>query len=86
MIIPNTSAVIYNAVPPNEAGKRGSLSSNTVNTEVLSDAITKVIKTDKTFVNAGEIFHNTIYINKQLIGSFRSDPYRKQCPQWYKLY
>ena len=40
MTIPNTSAVIYNAVPPNEAGKRGSLSSNTVNTEVLSDAIT----------------------------------------------
>ncbi len=62
MIIPNTSAVIYNAVPPNEAGKRGSLSSNTVNTEVLPDAITKVIKTDKTFVNAGEIFHNTITI------------------------
>lgn len=62
MIIPNTSAVTYNAVPPNEAGTHGSLSSNTVYTEVLSDAITKVIKTDKTFVNAGEIFHNTITI------------------------
>ncbi len=56
MIIPNTSAVIYNAVPPNEAGKRGSLSSNTVNTEVLSDAITKVIKTDKLLLMPAKSF------------------------------
>lgn len=62
MLIPNQANVTYNAVEPNKPGVPGSLSSNTVNTEVLSDAITKVIHSDKTFAKAGETVHNTVTI------------------------
>lgn len=62
MQIPNQSNVIYNAVIPNEAGTPGSLVSNTVNTEVMSYAVSKVLSCNKTFVKAGEIVHNTVTI------------------------
>ena len=62
MNISNQSNVTYNAVPPNQPGVPGSLTSNIVNTEVLSDAIKKVMTTDKTFAKEGETVHNTITI------------------------
>ncbi len=62
MLIPNQSNVIYNSVAPNKPGVRGSAVSNTVNTEVLTDAITKTMRTDKTFAKEGETVHNTITI------------------------
>ena len=78
MNITNQSNVTYNAVEPNKPGVPGSLTSNTVNTEVLSDAITKVIRTDKTFAKAGETVHNTITITNNsstvLVQTFISNP------------
>ena len=62
MLIPNQSHATYNAVAPNQAGIPGSIASNTVNTEVLSDEITKVITVDKTYAKEGETVHNTVTI------------------------
>lgn len=39
MLIPNQANVTYNAVEPNKPGVPGSLSSNTVNTEVFTASI-----------------------------------------------
>ncbi len=41
-------------MPPNQPGVPGSLASNTVTTEVLSDLIKKVMTTDKTYAKEGE--------------------------------
>ena len=60
--ISNQSNVTYNAVEPGKPGVPGSLASNTVNTEVLSDEITKVFGTDKTNAGKGEKVHNTVTI------------------------
>lgn len=49
-------------MPPNQPGVPGSLASNTVTTEVLSDLIKKVMTTDKTFAKEGETVHNTVTI------------------------
>lgn len=65
MLIQNQSNAIYNAVEPNKAGVRGSITSNTVTTEVLSDMITKVMTSDKTFAKEGETVHNTLTITNQ---------------------
>ena len=62
MIIPNQSNVTYNAVEPNKPGVPGRLASNTVNTEVLTDAITTELRTDKTYAKDGETVHNTVTI------------------------
>ncbi len=62
MNIENRSNVTYNAVEPNKPGVPGSLTSNTVSTEVLSDAITKVMTVDKTNAKAGETVRNTVTI------------------------
>ena len=62
MIIQNQSNVTYNAVPLNQPGIPGSLTSNTVETEVLSDAIKRVMTVDKTFAKEGETVHNTVTI------------------------
>ncbi len=62
MKIFNQSNVTFNAVEPNKPGEPGSVASNTVSTEVLSDAITKVMTTDKTMVKEGENVHNTVTI------------------------
>ncbi len=62
MNITNQSNVTYNAVVPNKPGTPGRLASNTVNTEVLSDVITKVMSSDKTYVKKGETVHNKITI------------------------
>lgn len=62
MNILNQSNVSYNAVEPNKAGVPGSAVSNTVSTEVLTDAITKVMTVDKTSAKAGETVHNTVTI------------------------
>lgn len=62
MNIVNQSNVIYNAVEPNKPGVPGSAVSNAVSTEVLSDAITKVMTADKAYAKAGETVHNTVTI------------------------
>ena len=62
MNITNQSNVTYNAVPPNQPGVPGSLTSNTVSTEVLSDVIKKVMTADKIFAKEGETVHNTVTI------------------------
>ncbi len=62
MLISNQSNVNYNAVAPNQPSAPGSIASNVVNTEVMSDAITKIIHSDKTFAKDGETVHNTITI------------------------
>lgn len=62
MLIPNQSNVTYNAVVPGKVGTPGSLSSNTVNTEVLSYSITKTAVSDKTIAREGEIVHNTVTV------------------------
>ena len=59
MLIPNQSNVTYNAVVHNERTIPGSLASNTVNTEILSYAISKTLSCDKTWVKEGETAHNT---------------------------
>ena len=62
MNISNQSSVTYNVVPPNQSAVPGSLTSNTVITEVLTDAIKKVMTTDKTFAKEGETVRNTVTI------------------------
>lgn len=62
MNISNQSNVTYNAVPPNQPGVPGSLISNTVNTEVLSDEILTEMRSDKTFAKEGETVRNTVTI------------------------
>jgi uncharacterized repeat protein (TIGR01451 family) len=78
MKISNQSNVTYNAVAPNKAGTPGSLASNTVNTEVLSYEISKVISCDKTMATEGETVHNTITITNnsetKLTYTFLSNP------------
>lgn len=62
MNISNQSNVTYNTVAPNKPGVPGSLTSNTVNTEILSDSISKVLSSDKTTVKEGETVHNTVTV------------------------
>lgn len=62
MNIQNQSSVSYNAEAPDKTNVPGSTTSNTVTTEVLTDAITKVITTDKTFAKEGELVHTTVTI------------------------
>ncbi len=63
MKISNQSNVTYNAAEPNNPAVPGSAASNTVITEVLSDAIKKVMTVDKTYAKEGETVHNTVTIN-----------------------
>lgn len=65
MKIPNQSNVIYNAVMPNKPGTPGSLTSNTVNTEILSYSVSKEITCDKTTVKEGETVHLTVTITNR---------------------
>lgn len=78
MKIPNQSNVTYNAVIPGKPGTPASLASNTVNTEILSYAISKVSSCDKTFVKEGETVHNTVTITNnsttKLTHNFISNP------------
>lgn len=62
MLITNQSNVTYNAVPPNQPGVPGSAKSNTVSTEVLTDAIKRVMTVDKTYAQEGETVRNTVTI------------------------
>ena len=54
MKIPNQSNVSFNAMMPQEGATPGQLANNTVNTEILSYAVTKTIRSDKTTVREGE--------------------------------
>ena len=63
MKISNQSNVSYNAAEPNNPAVPGSTASNTVITEVLSDAIKKVMTVDKTYAKEGETVHTTVTIN-----------------------
>ncbi len=81
MKIPNQSNVTYNAVIPGKPGTPGtpaSLASNTVNTEILSYAVSKVSSCDKTLVKEGETVHNTVTITNnsttKLTHNFISNP------------
>lgn len=78
MKIPNQSNVTYNAMIPNEGATHGEIESNTVSTEVLSYAISKVLSTDKTWVKAGEIVHNKVTVTNnsetKLTYNFISNP------------
>ncbi len=62
MKIQNQSNITYNAVEPNKPGVPGSLTSNIVETEVLSDEITTVMQTDKAYAKEGETVHHTITV------------------------
>jgi len=62
MKITNQSNVTYNSVIPGRADIPVRLASNAVNTENLSDAVTKVLVSDKTFAREGETVHNTVTI------------------------
>jgi uncharacterized repeat protein (TIGR01451 family) len=70
--------VTYNAVAPNKPGVPGSLASNTVNTEILSDSISKVLSSDKTTLKEGETVHNTVTVTNnsaiKLVYNFISNP------------
>ena len=78
MNITNQSNVTYNAVEPNKPGVPGSLASNTVNTEVLSYAISKKASCDKTSLKEGESAHVTLTITNnssaKLTQNFLSNP------------
>ena len=78
MRIPNQSNVTYNAVIPGKPGTPASLASNTVNTEILSYAVSKVSSCDKTLVKEGETVHNTVTITNnsttKLTHNFISNP------------
>ena len=78
MKIPNQSNVTYNAVIPGKPGPAASLASNTVNTEILSYAVSKVSSCDKTLVKEGETVHNTVTITNnsttKLTHNFISNP------------
>mgnify|MGYP001084170108 FL=1 len=62
MLIPNQSNATYNAMMPTEGSTPGSIASNTVNTEILSYAITKTINCDKSMVKEGETAHTTVTV------------------------
>ncbi len=76
MQITNQSNVTYNSVIGDEKSAPVRLASNTVNTDILSDAITKVLVADKTFAREGETVHNTVTItnnsNVKLFSTFIS--------------
>ncbi|MDE6967477.1 MAG: DUF11 domain-containing protein [Clostridia bacterium] len=78
MLIPNQSNATFNAVIPNEGTIAGQLASNIVNTEILSYAISKVISSDKTWVQEGEICNNKVTITNnsttELTYTFISNP------------
>lgn len=78
MQIPNQSSVTYNVVEPDKPVVPGRLASNTVNTEVLSYAITKEHTCDKTTAKEGETVHNKITITNnsttKLTHAFISNP------------
>lgn len=78
MNITNKSNITYNAVEPDNSEVAGSLVSNTVNTEVLSDVISKEMVFDKTFAKEGEIVHNIVTISNgssaDLSSAFISSP------------
>lgn len=78
MNITNQSNVTYNAVVPNQAGTPGELASNTVNTEILSYLISKVLRADKTSAKEGETVHNTVTVTNnsktKLVYTFISNP------------
>ena len=78
MNITNKSNITYNAVEPGNSEVAGSLVSNTVNTEVLSDVISKEMAFDKTFAKEGEIVHNIVTISNgssaDLSSAFISSP------------
>ena len=71
MNISNQANATYNAVPPNQPGVPGSLTSNTVSTEVLSDVIKRVM-TRQTFCQRRR--NRSYYGNdyQQFIGGFNS--------------
>lgn len=54
MIIDNTSNVNFNYVLPDGSTRAGEQNSNTVQTEVLTSAVTRVKSSDKTFLNENE--------------------------------
>lgn len=62
MIIPNKLNITYNATMPSGETSRVNAESNTVNTEILSYSVSKVIRSDKTSVQEGENVRNTVTI------------------------
>lgn len=62
MIISNKSNITYDEVMPDGETSHVNAESNTVNTEILSDAISKVIRSDKTYVREGETVRNTVTV------------------------
>lgn len=78
MNISNQSTVNYNAVIPDNPATPGSITSNTVNTEVLSSSISKVISCNKTMAKEGETVHNTVTVTNnsstKLTYTFISNP------------
>ena len=56
MIVTNQSNVKYDYVLPDQSTQSGEQSSNIVNTEILTSAVTKVKSSDHTFLSEGETF------------------------------
>lgn len=54
MIVTNQSNVKYDYVLPDQSTQSGEQSSNIVNTEILTSAVTKVKSSDHTFLSEGE--------------------------------
>lgn len=62
MNIENQSNVTYKAAIPGAETTSNKLTSNAVNTEVLTYSVSKVLTTDKTSMKAGETAHNTVTV------------------------
>lgn len=62
MILTNTLHIAYLAKMPDGTTARTETESNTVRTEILSYAVTKAIRSDKTTVRAGETVRNTVTV------------------------
>lgn len=62
MILTNTLRIAYLAKMPDGTTARTETESNTVRTEILSYAVTKAIRSDKTTVRAGETVRNTVTV------------------------
>ena len=62
MILTNTLHIAYLAKMPDGTTARTETESNTVRTEILSYAVTKAIRSDKTTVRAGKTVRNTVTV------------------------
>lgn len=62
MIVTNQSNVKYDYVLPDQSTQSGEQSSNIVNTEILTSAVTKVKSSDHTFLSEGETAQQTVVV------------------------